>query len=221
MELVLAIADLRAELARIDATERRSFTESPGDLAPLVERRRVTEAKLEDRLERQAALAVKAPVAGRVVLFNPNELQGRWMRRGGVIGEVVGREQWEFRAVVSQDDASKLFSEDATELELRFHGSADQVYEPVSVRIVPGEQEFLPSPALGWPAGGPVRIAADDRSGLRAYEPFFLVVGRFDGASGDFWHGRTGVARFQAPPKPLLQQWLEELRQLLQRRFQI
>jgi len=220
-ELMLEIADLRAELARIDAVERQSFTRSPGDLAPLAERRRVTEAKLDDLLERRAALQMDAPVAGRALLFNPNELQGRWVPRGTVLGEIIGESGWEFRAVVSQDDAGKLFSEDATKFELRFSGSADRVFAPQNVRLVPGQQDFLPSPALAWPAGGPVRLAADDRSGLRAYEPFFLVVGRIDGRSGDFWHGRTGVARFSAPARPLLQQWLEDLRQLLQRRFQI
>lgn len=220
-ELMLEIADLRAELARIDATERRSFTESPGDLAPLAERRRVTEAKLEDRLERQSKLLLRAPVGGRVVLVNPNELNGRWLPRGSVAGEVVGGEDWEFRAVVSQEDASQLFSDESTEFELRFPGSANRSFTPERVRIVPGQQDFLPSPALGWPAGGPVRLAADDRTGLRAFEPYFLVVGTFNGSTADHWHGRTGVARFKAPPKPLLHQWMGELRQLLQRRFQI
>ena len=220
-ELMLEIADLRAELARIDAVERRSYTEAPGDLAPLAERRRVTEAKLADRLERKAALEVKSPVGGRVVLRDPNELNGRWMRRGAVAGEVVGGDDWEFRAVVSQDDASKLFTDAETKFELRFPGSASEVFRPAKIRIVPGQQDYLPSPALGWPSGGSVRLAADDQSGLRAYEPFFLVVGNFPDDSGDYWHGRTGAARFDAPAKPLLQQWLEDLRQLLQRRFQI
>jgi putative peptide zinc metalloprotease protein len=220
-ELELEIADLRAELARIDAAQRRSFAESPGDLAPLAERRRVTEARLANRYERQAALAMNAPVAGQVALANPNELLGRWLQRGAVAGEVVGGGDYEFRAVVSQGDASRLFTDEATKFELRFPGSAARAFVPTGVRIVPGQQDFLPSPALGWPAGGPIRVDAQDPSGLRAYEPFFLVVGRFPEESGEYWHGRTGVARFEAPPQPLLQQWLESLRQLLQRRFQI
>ena len=220
-ELVLEIADLRAELAQIAALERKSFSESPSELAPLAERRVVTETRLEERLERLAALEVRAPSSGRLMLFGTHTMDGRWLGRGDLIGEVVGGSDWEFRAVVSQNDASKLFTEDETEFEIRFKGAAAEAYEPVSVRLIPGRQDFLPSPALGWPAGGSVRLADDDQTGLRTYEPFFLVIGTIPGESGGFWHGRTGIARFDAPPMPLLQQWMEDLRQLLQRRFKI
>lgn len=220
-ELVLGIADLRAELAQINAMQRRSFSRSPSELAPLAEQRIVTETKLAENLERLEALEVKAPTSGRLMLFGTHAMDGRWLNRGELVGEVVGGEDWEFRAVVSQNDASKLFSDEDTELEIRFHGSAGEVYAPTSVRLIPGQQDFLPSPALGWPSGGSVRLADDDQTGLKTYEPFFLVIGTFPKEAGEFWHGRTGVARLVAPPAPLLHQWLEDLRQLLQRRFKI
>ncbi len=220
-ELILEIADLRAELAQIAALERKSFSESPSELAPLAERRIVTETKLEERLQRLAALEVQAPASGRLMLLGAHAMDGRWLGRGDLIGEVVGGRDWEFRAVVSQSDASKLFTGEETKFEVRFKGSASQSYEPVSVRLIPGRQDFLPSPALGWPSGGSVRLADNDQTGLRTYEPFFLVVGTIPAERGAFWHGRTGIARFDAPPMPLLQQWLEDLRQLLQRRFKI
>lgn len=220
-ELELEIADLRAEKAQIVAMQRRSYTVAPVELAPLAERLKVVEAKLADLLQRQSALNVSAPSAGRAILFNPQELDGRWLTRGTVVGEVISGDEWEFRAVVSQDDAGKLFADGAADFEIRFEGSADRVYEPTRVRIVPGQQDYLPSPALGWPAGGRVRLAEQDQSGMRAYEPYFLVVGYLPAEAAAFWHGRTGFARFNAPAEPLLSQWLQDLRQLLQRRFQL
>lgn len=220
-ELMLQIADLRAELAQVQAMERRSFSEAPAQLAPLAERRLVTETKLTELLDRAAALQVEAPSGGRLMLVGTHAMDNRWINRGDLVGEVVGDGDWEFRAVVSQDDAGKLFSDDATELEIRFPGSAAQSFTPKAVRLIPGRQDFLPSPALGWPAGGSVRVANDDQTGLKVYEPYFLVVGTISSDEEGLWHGRTGMARFEAPPMPLLQQWLEELRQLLQRRFQI
>jgi putative peptide zinc metalloprotease protein len=220
-ELDLEIADMRAEKAQIEAMQLRSYTEAPVELAPLSERLKVVEAKLAERMERRASLEVLAPSAGRAILFNPQELDGRWLPRGTVVGEVVSGDEWEFRAVVSQEDAGKLFAEGATDFEIRFSGSAAQTFEPSRVRLVPGQQDYLPSPALGWPSGGSVRLADNDRSGLRAYEPYFLVIGYLPAESAAFWHGRTGLARFDAPPEPLLSQWMQDLRQLLQRRFKL
>ncbi|MGZ0656733.1 hypothetical protein ACWPKS_14100 [Coraliomargarita sp. W4R72] len=220
-ELDLEIADLRAEKAQIEAMQRRSYTEAPVELAPLSERLKVVEAKLDERLKRQASLNVLSPSEGRAVLFNPQELDGRWLPRGTVVGEVVSGDEWEFRAVVAQKDAGKLFAEGATDFEIRFSGSAERAFEPTRVRLVPGQQDYLPSPALGWPAGGSVRLADNDQSGLRSYEPYFLVVGYLPAEAAAFWHGRTGMARFDAPAEPLLSQWMQDLRQLLQRRFKL
>ena len=95
-------------------------------------------------------------------------------------------------------------------------------------RVVPGRQDLLPSPALGWNASGPVRVRLDDPRGLRAAEPFFLLVARVAPpkvAHADdpqvSWHGRTGVIRFDLPWAPLLVQWGRSFRQLLQSHYQL
>lgn len=220
-ELILEIADLRAELAQLVAMERRSLSQAPEELGPLAERRVVTETRMEELLERAAALKVRASSDGRLMLLGRHALEGRWFKRGDLVGEIVGGSDWEFRAVVSQDDAGKLFSDDATTFEIRFPGTSRLAYQPDSVRLIPGRQDFLPSPALGWPSGGQLRLEDGDQTGLKTYEPFFLVVGTFSADTEGFGHGRTGTARFDAPPMPLLQQWLQNLRQLLQRRFKL
>lgn len=220
-ELELQIRNLRAELAQVEAMQRQSMTLAPVELAPLAERRRVVEVKLADRQARQDALRMKAPTDGRLIVFKEHQFNGRWLPRGTVVGELISGHDWEFLAVVAQEDAGKLFDEGTTGLEVRFRGSSGQVFTPERVRLVPGQQNFLPSPALGWPAGGAVRVDESDRGGMRVYEPYFLVVGYLPPEAQGLWHGRTGVARFDVPPEPLLSQWSRRLRQLLQRRFQL
>ncbi len=220
-ELELEIRNLRAELAQVEAMQRQSMSLAPGELAPLEERRRVVEVKLADRQGRLDALQVKAPADGRLILFQEHQFDGRWLPRGTVVGELISGHDWEFLAVVAQEDAGKLFDEGTTGLEIRFNGSSGKVFTPERVRLVPGQQNFLPSPALGWPAGGSVRVDNSDRGGMRVYEPYFLVVGYLPAEAQGLWHGRTGVARFDVPPEPLLSQWGRRLRQLLQRRFKL
>ena len=59
--------------------------------------------------------------------------------------------------------------------------------------------------------------------GLRAAEPFFLVVAKVapGPVTAALLHDRTGVVRFSLPPEPLLWQWVRSFRQLLQERYQI
>lgn len=221
LELEIELSNLRAERAQIEAMIRQSMTEDLSRIMPLQERRRVVEEKLAEGLKRYQALVLNAPADGRLVLFGEHQLDGRWLNRGTVVGELVSGDNWEFLAVVSQEDAGKLFEDGATDFNIRFRGSAPVEYTPESVRLVPGQQDFLPSPALGWTAGGPIRVLPDDQSGMRAYEPFFLVIGKMPADVEGLWHGRTGTARFDAPPMPLLAQWTLSLRQLLQRRFKL
>jgi putative peptide zinc metalloprotease protein len=111
--------------------------------------------------------------------------------------------------------------------EVRFPGSSGRDAAVTEWRVVPGRQEQLPSPALGWQAQGPVRTREDDSRGLRADQPFFLVVGRIPAAGVDagegplLWQGRVGTMRFARPWTPLLVQWARDFRQLLQTRYQI
>jgi putative peptide zinc metalloprotease protein len=88
--------------------------------------------------------------------------------------------------------------------------------------MIPGERRSLPSPALGWAGGGPIPVAQDDPDGRKTVEPFFEV--RADlapGTKATLLDGRSGEIRFDLPAEPLLPRWTRQLRQLLQKRYQI
>ena len=62
----------------------------------------------------------------------------------------------------------------------------------------------------------------DDPEGLQAAEPFFRIEGALPAdTAAVLMHGRSGVIRFTLDDRPLLGQWARDLRQLLQRRYQL
>jgi hypothetical protein len=69
--------------------------------------------------------------------------------------------------------------------------------------------------------GGPVRVRDDDPDGVRAAEPFFLVMLDLDATGAPLHHGRVGLARFRVENEPYLSQWYRKMRQILQKRFQL
>ena len=144
------------------------------------------------------------------------------MPRGGDLGVLVDPSCFEFHAVVVAEDVDRLFDGKLGGAEVRLHGEAGRVRPLSEARVNPAGQTRLPSAALGWAGGGPVRTRADDTSGVVAAEPFFEVRGRLEGAGGAVLvHGRSGTARFDLPPEPLLPRAVRALRQLLQRRYQL
>lgn len=227
-ELELQLAAARADLAYATARERQMLAEFSAGIEPMRRRREASEVLL-NRLEAdRAALDVRAPVSGRWVALRTEDWNGLQATRGLRLGEIVGPGPgWEFFAVVSQDDAGALFGAAREGAEVRFRGSSGRVARVESWAVVPGRQEQLPGPALGWLAGGPIRVREDDRNGVLADQPFFLVVGRLaadDVDAGDgplLWQGRLGVMRFARPWTPLLVQWTRDFRQLLQNRYRI
>ncbi|MEO0510571.1 MAG: hypothetical protein AAF065_12005 [Verrucomicrobiota bacterium] len=220
-ELPLRRRELEAEREQISAVDRLQLSREGLGREVLRERRRANDIRIEELEEQEAAMYVKVSSSGRLAMLQPREHYQRWVNRGEIVGESVPLGDWRFFAVVSQQNVNLLFEQDLYEMSLRFPGSAGDLVVPKDLSIVPGRQEFLPSPALGWRAGGPVRVRDDDPDGVRAAEPFFLVMLDVPGQSDSLHHGRIGVARFRVDNEPYLQQWYRKFRQTVQKRFQL
>jgi hypothetical protein len=83
-------------------------------------------------------------------------------------------------------------------------------------------RQKLPSAALSRLAGGEVITSDADSSGLTSTEPLFLIYAEFDGAlASQMKHGQSSRFRLTMGAMPLLSQLYRELRQLLQKRYQI
>jgi putative peptide zinc metalloprotease protein len=220
-ELPLRRRLLEAEREQLAAVERLQMAREGLGREVLRERRRANSIRMEELEEQEAAMEIRVPVDGRLSSLQPKEHFQRWIQRGEIVGESIPEGAWRFFAVVSQRDVNLLFEQEMRGVSLRFPGSAGQVVQPDGLQIVPGRQEYLPSPALGWRTGGPVRVRDDDPDGMRTAEPFFLVMLDVDAFGAPLHHGRVGLARFRVENEPYLSQWYRKMRQILQKRFQI
>lgn len=221
-ELDFQIAAGEAEREATRALERKVLRESPARIQPVRRRLEAIERHVAKLRDDKAALEFRAKQDGVWISPRAEDYAGLWVPRGATVGEIVDDRSFEFLAVVPQEDARELFGQEAERLEVRFPGEAEENVKIKSWRVVPGRQDVLPTPALGWAGGGPVRVVAEDTSGLRAAEPFFLVVAKVEkNAAVAMLNDRTGVMRFSLPKEPLLAQWTRNLRQLLQERYQL
>lgn len=221
-ELEFELAAGRAQLAESEAQELRALQQQTADLLPIRSRHEVILKHLRRLEEQQAALTVRAPHDGQWVAPEVDRLGGAWFPRGTALGQVINAGSFYFSAIVSEKDASRLFTREIRHAEIRLRGQAGTTLPVTEQKIIPAEHQVLPSPALGWHGGGEVPVALNDPSGVRAAEPFFeLRATVAPDAGATILHGRSGKIRFQLPPEPLLHQWVRTLRQLLQKQYGI
>jgi putative peptide zinc metalloprotease protein len=217
-ELDLELAAAEAELAGAKAQYQDALDERAAEVGPMKEHVAAVESRCGLLDSELSALTIRAGQGG--VWFAPQlaENRGSWAAKGAWLGRIVDQGGFEFRAVVPQEDASNLFSRGIRRADVRLATLAGKALPAGEFRIVPAQQERLPSAALGWRGGG--EIAVTDPKGLKATEGFFEISARLEPTgSAPLRQGETGKIRFALPPEPLLSQWERRVRQLLQRRF--
>lgn len=225
-ELELKLTEAEADVAEAQARLRAALSDANADVKPLRSRLDSTRERLDKLQADRAALTVRAEEDGIWVAPYINDLIGRTLLRGTALGLVANPSSFEFIATVDQTDADAVFgrahgkSGARDGAEVRLNGQAGALIVAPHWQIVPGGQQQLPSPALGWMAGGEVPVAANEPD--KAAEPFFEVRADLRGGSGAaLLQGRSGVIRFDLPPEPLLPRWIRRLGQLLQTRYKM
>lgn len=169
-----------------------------------------------------ADLRVHAPVAGTWVSPSIDRLRGAYVQRGQALGLVATMDALLVRAVAGQATAGSLIEEADPRVEIRMEGRPDKQVGGRIKQFLPTGQDQLPSPALGFLAGGPVAVKRDDKTGTQAAEHFFEIQVVPDASeSVRLLAGQRVVIRIETTPKPLIIQGWRSLLQMLQRRFQI
>lgn len=220
-ELELRVTAATARLRQVRLQENAAREQGGSGIRVLQRRREAAEAELADLQQRRRELEIHAPMAGIWVSPRARDYLGELVGRGRLVGQIIQPAEFDFVAVVSQDDSSRLFAHANAPAEIRLPGQAGRVIAVSQVQLVPGRQNLLPTAALGWNAAGPVKVQPD-ADGLTTTEPYFKAIARI-GDRGDaaLLHGQLGHIRFTTGTEPLLSQGWRRFRQLLQQRYQI
>lgn len=221
-ELELSLMAAKARVRQIQLQENVALEHGGVSLRVLQRQREAAETELAELTRRLRDLDIRAPLDGIWVSPRLSDMGGELTARGRQIGIIIHPPDYEFIAVVSQDDSARLFAHDNTTAEIRLPGQAGHPIAISQLQLVPGRQNVLPSAALGWTANGPVKVQANDPDGLLTAEPYFKAIARIAPPSAaTLLHGQTGRIRFTTGTEPLLNQGWRRFRQLLQQRYQI
>jgi putative peptide zinc metalloprotease protein len=170
--------------------------------------------------ERAEQLVVRSAVAGRFVVDRPEDLPGRFFRKGELFGHVIQDARRIVRVVVSQDDVD-LVRNRLQRVDVRVAERMAEVYPANVVREVPAAKAQLPSTALSSEGGG--TIAADPREpkGGKALASTFQYDLELPREAPHLGYGGRVYVRFAFQPEPLAQQWYRRIRQAFLAQFHV
>jgi len=217
-ELGANVAILDADLR--EATVRYNSLRLTDELEAgyVLEEIKSIKANLDRARERLAGLTIYSPSDGMFLVDRPQDIEGRYLKQGDVVGYVADMSRATVRVAVTQEDIGLIRSR-TRQVALRFAENLHANVPATIRREVPAASNRLPSAVLGAAGGGQIAINAQDEKGTQTVHSVFhieLDVARPVAQIG----GRTYV-RFSHGFEPLGVQWFRRIRQLFLRRFDV
>ncbi len=203
---------LEAELKALDAQYNAVINTDSAKLQQIEEAIRSKQAEKDETEREIAALTVRAPVSGRVVISQPEDLLGTFISKGVVLAHVLQNDTTQLRAVIPQADAALVKSR-TNGISVRLTESGATPLAATLITETPSATNRLPSPALAYAAGGPVITDPADPDNLTTLAPVFIVDVRLAAAHVNRV-GERAWLRFDHGHEPLLTQWMLRWKQL-------
>ena len=151
-------------------------------------------------------------------LAQPQDMPGKYFKKGDLIGYVLERDALLARVVVPQDDIDLVRSRLAS-IELRLSNWIAQSHHVNLARESAGGINELPSAALSLSGGGTIVTVPNDQDGLKTVERIFIVDLALPETVSTVTFGERVHVRFDHGNEPLAWQGLRRLRQLFLSRF--
>jgi putative peptide zinc metalloprotease protein len=179
---------------------------------------------VEDRLARTrqqlADLVVRSGIDGTFVVPTAEDLPGRFVKKGELLGHVLEFGTVTVRTIVSQATID-LVRHRTRAVEVRLSEQISTTLPAVIRRLVPGASEKLPTKSLGTIGGGEIAVDPSDRQGLTAVQKVFQIDVELPSRTHLVNLGGHAYVRFDHGWAPLGVQWYLKLRQLFLSRFNV
>jgi putative peptide zinc metalloprotease protein len=200
---MMQVRVLEAQKAELEARYLAELPERLARAQQVLEQIRAVTEELERTRERAAELVTRSPADGVFALPSPQDLPGRFVKKGEAVGYVVPDTAFIARVVVPQQDAA-LVRGKTERVQVKL---AERVAESVPgrfLREVPAASNRLPSLALSQAGGGNVALdpgAAREQKTLQTHFEFEIELQtRRPAGLGErvyvrFDHGRETIAR--------------------------
>ncbi len=210
---------LQARVAELEAHHASRDLSDPVRARITLEELNLARADLALAEQRLAQLVVRSGTEGQLSLNRPDDMIGRFIRKGDLIGYVVRQDEPVIRVIVPENEAD-LVLQRTLGVALRTASDTGTVLPARIERIVPGLQDSLPSLALSTQGGGSVSLDPTDSNRARTLGRFLQIdLALPDGTGEGTRFGERVHVRFAHEAEPIAHRAWRNLRQVFLKHF--
>ena len=218
--LVTQIAVLQSKIDEINARKTTEFMTDRIQVSIFQNEIENLTEELGELQDRQEHLTLRSSINGEFRVSRAQDLPGRFIKRGQILGHVVGHSDTTAQVVVPQNSLKQVRG-DTRSIEVRLAGNPGETLQANVQTETPSLSNRLPSHFLGTHGGGTIAVDSRDKEGLQSIEPIYqLEIGLPSHRLSHYIGNRVHV-RFNHSAEPLAQQWLRSIRQLFLARFEV
>ncbi len=211
---------LFAQLKELNTKFRAEWNNDKVKAEKIKEEMVVVAEELKYSQHKQQSMQIVSKKTGKLLIPDVEDLTGRFVRKGEVIGYVIDNALPTVRVVVAQADIGQL-AKQIKAIQIRLVNHPNQIIPATVIRWSPEATNQLPSAALATINGGEITIDPAAEEELETLEKVFQVDLEFTPASQMVEIGQRVFVRFDHGGEPIGQQWYRSLRQVFLRQFNV
>ncbi|MCP4876808.1 MAG: HlyD family efflux transporter periplasmic adaptor subunit [Gammaproteobacteria bacterium] len=210
----------RARVRELKSRYRASRANSHIEAGIVKGELQVAESELDYILEKAKGMSINAFKEGTIMLIEADDLIGRFVRKGDLLGYILNEEQPTVRMAVSQDHIGQL-RQKVVDIRIRFANNPKQDFSAEILRQSPEATNQLPSAALATTGGGRFVVEPGKSDQPVTREKVFLVDLQPDFKGQRVPLGTRAYVRVDHGGEALASQWYRRLRQVFLSQFNV
>lgn len=210
----------RAKLIEIQSQYRAERETNLVKAEILKEEYRVAQLELEHVDTKIKAMTITAAKTGRILLPEADDLPGKYIHHGEIIGYILDDQPPSIRMAVLQENIGQL-REHVADIKARLINDPNNELDASIIRLTPEATNKLFSPALATIGGGKIQVEPDKEKDLITLEKIFWVDLKFNPSYNPIPIGSRVIVRINHGGEPISKQWYRRIRQAFLRQFNV
>lgn len=211
---------LQAKLTELNTQFRSEWEADQVKAGKIKEDMLVVAEELKYAKKNQQAMRIKTQKAGKLLIPEVDDLPGKFLRQGDVIGYVIDDSLPTVRVVVTQSDIGQI-QKQLNGAEIRLVNHPEQAIPATIIRRAPEATNTLPSAALATTNGGKIQVNPNAKEELTTQEKVFHIDLEYTPIYNSPEIGQRVYVRFDHGSEPIGQQWYRRFRQAFLRQFNV
>ncbi len=180
----------------------------------------VAQSELEHIQEKLESMEIKAFKSGSIFVPDADDLPGRFIQKGELLGYILDDKTTTIRMAVGQDNIGQLRNK-IDSIKVRFASHPQQDFAASIIRQAPEATNQLPSAALSTRGGGSFMVNPASEDELITQEKIFIVDLDFDPGAEQIPLGTRAYVRIDHGGEPAVTQLYRRIRQVFLRQFNV